>query len=167
MFSHAILTAATDILDLARSQSIQIATAESCTAGLISGALTEIAGSSDVVDRGFVTYTNAAKQQMLGVSADSLTNFGAVSAEVAAEMAYGAIINSQADLAVAVTGIAGPGGGSQDKPVGLVWFGLCKMGTAPTITKREFGDIGRSEIRLATVAVALALLREVLAQDFN
>jgi nicotinamide-nucleotide amidase len=114
--------AAAGVLDLFRARGLKIATAESCTGGLVAGALTEIAGSSDVVDRGFVTYSNEAKQAMLGVPAATLKRYGAVSAETAAAMAKGALKHSLADIAVAVTGVAGPGGGSKQKPVGLVYF---------------------------------------------
>lgn len=146
------------VLDAARAQGWRIATAESCTGGLIAGALTGVAGSSDVVDRGFVTYSNEAKQQMLGVSAAGIEKFGAVSAPVAKEMAYGALANSLADVTVSVTGIAGPGGGSPDKPVGLVWFGVAVQGQAPQAEKMEFGDIGREQVRARTVIHALKLL---------
>src|SRR6202035_4780856 len=116
------------VLDLCRKRGLRIATAESCTGGLVAGALTEIAGSSDVVDRGFVTYSNAAKEAMLGVPAATLERYGAVSAETAAAMAAGALKNSLADVTVAITGIAGPGGGSKQKPVGLVHFAAARRG---------------------------------------
>ena len=162
MYSQEIHDLATDILAKARDKHLMIATAESCTGGLISGALTEIAGSSDVFDRGFVTYSNEAKNQMLGVSAESLHRFGAVSEAVAKEMAYGALVNSRADISVSVTGIAGPGGGSPDKPVGLVWIGIASQGGMPRAVRHEFGDIGRTQIRNATVLSALELLRAEL-----
>lgn len=133
-----------------------IATAESCTGGLIAGALTEVAGSSDVVDRGFVTYSNAAKRDMLGVSEATLEAHGAVSEEVAAEMARGALERSAASLAVSVTGIAGPGG-SEHKPEGRVCFGLASDAGVITETM-EFGPIGRSAVRQATVNHAIELL---------
>ncbi|WP_020398934.1 CinA family protein [Kordiimonas gwangyangensis] len=158
MFSQEIHDLATEVLEEARARHLMIATAESCTGGLISGALTEIAGSSDVVDRGFVTYSNEAKNQMLGVSAESLTRFGAVSEAVAKEMAFGALANSRADASVAVTGIAGPGGGSTDKPVGLVYIGVASQGCMPRAIKCQFGDIGRTQIRTATVITALTEL---------
>lgn len=149
---------AEQVLSTARSSGFMIATAESCTGGLIAGALTEIAGSSDVVDRGFVTYSNAAKQQMLGVSAKSLERFGAVSEAVAKEMAFGAIANSLADIAVSVTGVAGPGGGSPEKPVGTVWFGCACQGMEPVSECVQFGDIGRAAVRQKTVEQALTML---------
>ena len=137
-----------------------IATAESCTGGLIAGALTEVPGSSDAFDRGFVTYSNAAKQQMLGVTADTLAEFGAVSEEVAAQMAAGALRNSDAGIAVSVTGIAGPGG-SEHKPEGRVCFGIAQPYGTRTETV-EFGAIGRHNVREATVQHALQLLLDAL-----
>lgn len=145
------------LLAAARAKGLRIATAESCTGGMISAALTDIAGSSDVFDRGFVTYSNAAKVAMLGVLPDTLQATGAVSEQVAREMAEGALARSDAALAVAVTGIAGPGG-SEFKPEGRVCFGLA-MTDRPTITETvEFGAMGRAEVRKATVARALYLL---------
>jgi nicotinamide-nucleotide amidase len=141
-----------------RARGWMVATAESCTGGLIAGALTDIPGSSDVVDRGFVTYSNAAKTEMLGVPADLIDRCGAVSAEVAAAMADGALTRSQATITVAVTGIAGPGGGSVEKPVGLVWFGLAVRGCT-TRTQSWIFPGGRAEVRAATVARALDLLK--------
>lgn len=153
---------ATRVLESARAKGYKLATAESCTGGLIAGALTDIAGSSDVVDRGFVTYSNEAKQQMIGVQAATLDKFGAVSSAVAKEMAYGALANSLADITVSVTGVAGPGGGSADKPVGLVWFGLAEHGKPPHAEKMLFGDVGRATIRERTVAHALTMLLDAL-----
>lgn len=149
------------LLDLCRMRKLTIATAESCTGGLVAGALTDIPGSSDVIDRGFVTYSNEAKIEMLGVDAATLAAHGAVSRETAAEMARGAISRSGADLAVAVTGIAGPSGGSAEKPVGLVH--LAAAGRSGNLLLREmrYGDIGRDAVRLATVTTALNLLREI------
>ncbi|MFV0386673.1 CinA family protein [Paracoccus sp. (in: a-proteobacteria)] len=152
---------AADVLTAARARGILIATAESCTGGLIAGALTEVPGSSDVVDRGFVTYSNAAKMQMLGVKAETLDTYGAVSEEVAAEMARGALTRSDAALSVAVTGIAGPGG-SGHKPEGLVCFGVATESAVRTETA-EFGAIGRAQVRAATVEHALRLLLARLA----
>ena len=155
--------AATRVLELSRTHGLKIATAESCTGGLVTAALTDIAGSSDVVDRGFVTYSNEAKQQMLGVPAATLKRHGAVSAETAAAMANGALKNSQADLAVAITGIAGPGGGSKQKPVGLVYFAAARRGGRRLTRVRRYGNIGRRKVRERSVADALALL-EMLAK---
>lgn len=135
-----------------------IATAESCTGGLISSCLTSVAGSSAVVDRGFVTYTNAAKTEMLGVPADLIADLGAVSGPVAAAMASGAITHSKADIAIAVTGIAGPGGGSDTKPVGLVFISIARRGAEPRVERHVFqGD--RDAVRLATVRRALGMLQ--------
>jgi nicotinamide-nucleotide amidase len=141
-----------------------LATAESCTGGLIAAALTEIAGSSDVVDRGFVTYSNAAKAEMLGVPAALIGQHGAVSDPVARAMAEGAIRHSAADLAVSVTGIAGPGGGTAEKPVGLVYLGVARRGGEVSAERQVFsGD--RRAIRLRTVERALALLHGLIATD--
>ena len=148
------------VLAAFRARGWMLATAESCTGGLIAGALTEIPGSSDVVDRGFVSYSNAAKIEMLGVLPGTLDQFGAVSEEVAAGMARGALERSGADVAVSVTGIAGPGG-SEHKPEGRVCFGVAMPDRVGTETI-EFGAIGRAEVRAATVAHALALLAEAV-----
>ncbi len=156
-----ILGDAAQLLKACEAAGLMIATAESCTGGLIAGALTEIAGSSAVVDRGFVTYSNAAKQAMLGVPAAMISQHGAVSAEVAKAMAEGAIAASQADLAVAVTGVAGPGGGSPEKPVGLVHFGCAQRGHETQLAHLVF-DGDRSAVRAQTVAKALAMLAERL-----
>ena len=155
------MTGAEALLALARSKGAKIATAESCTGGLIAGAITDIAGSSDIFDRGFVTYSNAAKRDMLGVHAATLEHFGAVSEEVAREMADGALARSAADLAVSVTGIAGPGG-SGHKPEGRVCFGLAEKGHATLTETMEFGPLGRAEVRRATVVHALEMLQRAL-----
>lgn len=144
------------VLDAARAKGVMLAAAESCTGGMIMSALTAVPGSSDVVDRGFVTYSNAAKRDMLGVSPDTLTAHGAVSEAVAAEMAQGALARSDAGIAVAVTGIAGPGG-SEHKPEGRVCFGLADAQGVVTQTV-EFGAIGRDAVRAATVDHALAMV---------
>lgn len=156
-----LIEQATALLELCRRKKLRIATAESCTGGLIAATLTDIAGSSDVLDRGFITYSNEAKQAMLGVPADLLSRFGAVSRETAEAMVSGALANSPADLAVAVTGIAGPGGGTPDKPVGLVHFAAAARGGAAIQRERRFGAIGRSQVREASVAEALAMLRDL------
>ncbi|WP_418904241.1 CinA family protein [Cereibacter sphaeroides] len=156
------MTEVAEILDRARRAGARIATAESCTGGMISAALTDVAGSSDVFDRGFVTYSNGAKFALLGVSEATLGHYGAVSEEVAREMAEGALERSEAELAIAVTGIAGPGG-SETKPEGRVCFALAER-DLPTFTETvEFGALGRAEVRRATVAHALSLLAEALA----
>ncbi len=157
-----------DIEDAARviiedfsARGLTIATAESCTAGLIAGALTEIPGSSAVFDRGFVTYSHEAKQQMIGVSAETLKAHGAVSRPTALEMAEGALRQSGAAVTVAVTGIAGPGGGSPEKPVGLVHLAAARKGRETLHREMRYGDIGRSAVRLATVRTALEMLAEI------
>lgn len=149
---------AADVLSAARARGWKIATAESCTGGLIGAALTGVAGSSDVFDRGFITYSNAAKQQMLGVLPATLNTHGAVSEQVAGEMAAGALARSDAQLAVSVTGIAGPGG-SDHKPEGRVCFGLAGPNGVISETV-DFGALGRNNVRAATVRHALELLRQ-------
>ena len=159
--SEELRIAATAVLDACRARGLKLATAESCTGGLVAGALTEIAGSSDVVDRGFVTYSNKAKQQMLGVPADTLRKHGAVSAETAQAMARGALARAGADIVVAITGVAGPTGGSADKPVGLVHFAAAARGGKLTHAEIRYGDIGRAEVRKKSVLQALAMLKEM------
>lgn len=162
MFPSPLLNLAEIILVEARAQKLRIATAESCTGGLIAGLLTEIPGSSDVVDRGFVTYSNRAKSDMLGVPGDMIADMGAVSEVVARTMAEGAVENSNAHLAVAVTGVAGPGGGTKMKPVGLVHIAACRENRSILHEAHRFGDIGRSDIRMKTVEAALLLLQRLL-----
>ncbi len=155
-------TRAETVLARARAKGAVLASAESCTGGLIGGALTEVAGSSDVFDRGFITYSNAAKVEMLGVKPETLAAYGAVSEEVAREMAEGALARSSATLTVSVTGIAGPGG-SEHKPEGRVCFGLAS-GTAPTHAETlDVGALGRAAVREATVDYALDLLIQRLS----
>ena len=163
MIDRALRTKAAHVLKVFRARGLTLATAESCTGGLVAGALTEIAGSSDVVDRGFVTYSNAAKEAMLGVPAVTLERHGAVSAETAAAMAAGALEHSEAHITVAITGIAGPGGGSKQKPVGLVHFAAASRDGRRLALHRRFGKIGRRRVRERSVAEALALL-EALAE---
>ena len=148
---------AADILDLARAKGVMIATAESCTGGLVAGALTDIPGSSDVFDRGFVTYSNAAKTAMLGVLPELIERHGAVSEEVAHAMAAGALENSNAQIAVSITGVAGPGG-TPAKPEGMVCFGLALESDVHTEI-RQFGALGRENVRQASVERALDLLQ--------
>jgi nicotinamide-nucleotide amidase len=155
------VTGAEALLALARRRKVMIATAESCTGGLIAGAITDIAGSSDIFDRGFITYSNAAKRDMLGVRSATLLQFGAVSEQVAQEMAEGALARSAATLAVSVTGIAGPGG-SDHKPEGRVCFSLAETGRPAFAETVEFGAIGRAQVRRATVIHALSLLIRAL-----
>src|ERR1700690_777545 len=160
--SKELRAAAKAVLDACRTRGLKVATAESCTGGLVAGALTDIAGSSDVLDRGFVTYSNAAKQQMLGVPADILREHGAVSRKTAEAMARGALGKGGADLVVAITGIAGPGGGNADKPVGLVHFAAAAARDgALTHAEKRYGDIGRAEVRHKSVLQALAMLKEI------
>jgi nicotinamide-nucleotide amidase len=142
-----------------RAAGRMVATAESCTGGLVAAALTEIAGSSDVVDRGFVTYSNEAKMDLLGVPAAVLAEHGAVSEATARAMAAGALARSRAGVTVAITGIAGPGGGVPGKPVGMVVFARAVAGGAVTAETRQFGDIGRAEVRRQAALFALELLR--------
>lgn len=149
---------AAQVLAAARAAGLMIATAESCTGGLVAGALTDIPGSSDVVERGFVTYSNAAKREMLGVRAETLDAVGAVSEAVAREMAEGALARSRAQLAVAITGIAGPGG-SEFKPEGRVCFAIARAGRPTQAETVDFGARGRAAVRRASVKHALTLLR--------
>jgi nicotinamide-nucleotide amidase len=157
MIDDADLALATQVLESCRSRGLTLATAESCTGGLVAAALTAIAGSSDVVERGFVTYSNAAKAELLGVPTQLIADKGAVSAEVAAAMAAGALLRARVGLAVAVTGIAGPGGAAPGKPVGLVHFGLARQGAATRTEQRVFaGD--RAAVRAQALRLALELL---------
>lgn len=151
------------ILNLARSLGWRIATAESCTGGMVAAALTDVAGSSDMFDRGFVTYSNAAKIDMLGVNPATLDEFGAVSEQVALEMAAGALAHSQADLAVSITGIAGPGG-SEFKPEGRVCFGLAQRQGPAIVKTTEFGALGRATVRIAARDHALAMLLKAMVR---
>jgi len=153
---------AAQVLDAARAAGLRIACAESCTGGMIAAALTDIAGASDVFDRGFVTYSNTAKETMLAVPAEMIRTHGAVSEPVARAMAEGALRRSDADLAVAVTGIAGPGGGTPDKPEGRVCFALARIGAATRVETVDFGARGRAAVREATVAHALGMLAQSL-----
>lgn len=162
MFNPDDIAAAQTLLARLRASRATIATAESCTGGLISALLTEVPGSSDVVDRGLVTYSNGAKCDLLGVPATLIARYGAVSAEVAVAMVGGALRASTADIAVAVTGIAGPGGASPGKPVGLVHIAAQARGARVLSLELNFGEIGRSEVRIATVRAALALVHQTL-----
>ena len=157
MFPDDIETLARTVVEAAAARRLTVATAESCTGGLVSAALTSVAGSSAVVERGFVTYSNAAKSELLGVPAALIDRHGAVSEPVARSMAGGALARSVAQVSVAVTGIAGPGGGTADKPVGLVHFAAAGPEGLVHV-ERRFGDIGREAVRLASVRVALDLL---------
>ena len=152
---------ARSLLDLCRSRRLMIATAESCTGGLVSGALTDIPGSSDVIDRAFVTYSNDAKRSMLGVDATTLATFGAVSKETATQMAVGALERADVDLTVAITGIAGPGGATAGKPVGLVHFAAAARDGRIIHRECRFGAIGRTAVRQRAVVEALKMLMEL------
>ena len=166
MMDPELIAAAVRVLDANRALGRTVAVAESCTGGLVSAALTEIAGSSDVFDRGFVTYSNEAKLEAIGVNQDILVTFGAVSIAVAWAMAQGTLVHSHADIAVAITGIAGPAGGSEKKPVGTVVFARAVRGGDPDVVVadvRHFGDLGRSEIRRQAALVALELLMPAAA----
>ena len=153
------------LLDLCRAKKLNIATAESCTGGLVAATLTEIAGSSDVVERGLVTYSNEAKHEMLGVPLGTLERHGAVSRETAEAMATGALAHAPVDLAVSITGIAGPGGATPNKPVGLVHFGAASRSGKLIHRERRYGDIGRAQVRRASVIEALAMLHELAEQE--
>ncbi|HWY83614.1 MAG TPA: CinA family protein [Roseiarcus sp.] len=164
MFPPDLIARAAELVARYRAAGLMAATAESCTGGLIAGLLTEIPGSSDMLERGFVVYSKAAKQELLGVPAETVVNRGAVSGETAVAMAEGALRASRAEVAVSVTGIAGPDGGTAAKPVGLVHFACARRGK-PTVAREErFGAIGREEVRLASVRVALDLLEAALSQ---
>ncbi|ACK49497.1 CinA domain protein [Methylocella silvestris BL2] len=158
MFGDPLLARAAGLVALYRESSLTFASAESCTGGLIAALVTAIPGSSDVFERGFVTYSNSAKAESLGVEAALIERVGAVSADVAAAMAAGILTHSPADVALSVTGIAGPGGGSPAKPVGLVFFGCARRGAEPKVLEQRFGDLGRNEVRMASVLVGLDLL---------
>jgi nicotinamide-nucleotide amidase len=163
MFPPDLLVRAAAIIARYRDLKLMVATAESCTGGLIAGLLTEIPGSSNVVERGFVVYSNAAKEELLGVPASTIAGYGAVSEETARAMAEGALRASRADVAVSVTGVAGPDGGTAAKPVGLVHLACARRG-APTLAREErFGDIGREAVRLASVRIGLDLLEAAAA----
>jgi nicotinamide-nucleotide amidase len=163
MTDQELIAQARELIELCRSRNLKIATAESCTGGLVAATLTEIAGSSDVLERGFVTYSNAAKETMLGVGRSILDRFGAVSRETAEAMAAGALVSAPVDLAVAITGIAGPGGATAGKPVGLVHLAAAHRSGGSRHYERRYGDIGRAAVRRASVVEALAMLR-TLAQ---
>lgn len=165
MIDDALRETATRVLDLFRARGLKLATAESCTGGLVAATLTEIAGSSDVVDCGFVTYSNEAKQNLLGVPAATLKRHGAVSGETATAMAAGALKNSRADVSVAITGIAGPDGGSKQKPVGLVHFAAASRDGRRIASSRRYGKIGRRRVRQRSVAEAFELLRKLAEND--
>jgi nicotinamide-nucleotide amidase len=157
--------AAIALLDLCKAKTLTVATAESCTGGLLAAVLTDIPGSSAVVDRGFVTYTNDAKQQMLGVPPATIEKYGAVSKETVEAMAKGALAHAQVQLAVSITGIAGPSGAVPGKPIGLVHFAAASRSGRLVHHEHKFGDLGRSEVRRRSVLQALAMLRELAEKE--
>lgn len=162
-FSPALLVKAEALHTACRAAGLKIGVAESCTGGLLAGLLTELAGSSDAFDRGFVTYSNEAKHELLGVPRDVLADYGAVSEQVARAMAEGTLNVARLDLAASVTGVAGPGGGSAMKPVGLVHFGAARRGRGTIHEVHRFGDLGRSAIRLKAVETAMDMLLRLAA----
>jgi nicotinamide-nucleotide amidase len=157
-----MMNRAAALLDAYREKGLKIATAESCTGGLVAALLTEISGSSAVVERGFVTYSNEAKIELIGVPAELIAAHGAVSEPVARAMAEGALAHSRADVAVGITGVAGPTGGTATKPVGLVHFGLARKGAGTIHLERRYGDLGRENVRRRAVEDALDLLEQAL-----
>jgi nicotinamide-nucleotide amidase len=161
MLDNDIVEAAKRLLDICKRKNLIMATAESCTAGLVAGTLAEVPGISSMLDRGFITYSNQSKQDMLGVSAATLEQHGAVSRETAEEMARGALAHAPVHLAVAVTGIAGPDGGSEDKPVGLVHFAVASRSGALVHAEKRFGNIGRPEVRKQSVLQAFRMLHDL------
>ncbi|HWK96819.1 MAG TPA: CinA family protein [Pseudolabrys sp.] len=158
MLDEDIVQAARDLLDICKRKNLLVATAESCTAGLVAGTLTEVPGTSSILDRGFITYSNEAKNEMLGVSRDLLAQHGAVSREVAEAMASGVLGHSRVHLAVSVTGIAGPDGGTATKPVGLVHFAVASRAGKLTHAEKRYGNIGRAEVRKHSVLQAFRML---------
>lgn len=162
MFSIEIETLARLLIDEARSRSLRLVTAESCTGGLVAGAICAIPGASDVFERGFVTYTNRAKQEMLGVPGDMIADHGAVSEPVARAMAEGALANSNSHIAVAITGIAGPGGGTPMKPVGTVHLAVARANRSVMHRHEVFDGETRPEVQAAAIAVALTMMREAV-----
>lgn len=163
MFSDRLINQAMLLLDDARQKRLKIVTAESCTGGLLGGLFTEIAGSSDVFERGFVTYSNKAKQEVLGVAGDVLADYGAVSEPVARMMAEGALEASRANIAIAITGIAGPGGGTPMKPVGTVHFACARENRAILHEVHHFGEIGRSRVREESLIASMDLIAQQIA----
>lgn len=153
---------AAKVLDACRAAGLMAATAESCTGGMIAAALTDVSGSSAVVDRGFITYSNEAKSEMLGVDPALIFAHGAVSEPVAAAMAEGALARSQAGITIAVTGVAGPGGGTATKPEGMVWLACARAGRPTTAKLEQFGPLGRDAVRRATVESAFRVMLESL-----
>ncbi len=165
MFDLVVLEAAEHLLDICKHKKLTVATAESCTGGLVAGAMSAISGSSSVLDRGFVTYSNRAKEQMLGVSPTILDAFGAVSRQCAEEMAKGALVHAGVDLTVSITGIAGPTGATPGKPVGLVHFAAASRGGQLIAHEAQYGDVGRSQVRRLSLLQALTMLCELADKE--
>ncbi|MFY9878861.1 MAG: CinA family protein [Pseudolabrys sp.] len=165
MADKELLVAAETVLNLCKSKKLTLATAESCTGGLVAAALSEIPGSSLVLDRGFVTYSNEAKQQMLGVTPATIDVYGAVSTACAEEMAKGALAHASVDLAISITGIAGPTGAVRGKPIGLVYFCAASRSGRVIAHYRKYGDIGRANVRRECVLQALAMLQELAKKE--
>jgi nicotinamide-nucleotide amidase len=165
MFDKEILDAASHLIDICCRKQLTVATAESCTGGLVAGAISAINGSSRVLDRGYVTYSNLAKQQMLGVTPATIDVYGAVSRECAGEMVKGALAHASVDLAVSITGIAGPTGAVPGKPIGLVFFGAASRSGRLVVHDRKYGDIGRDEVRRRSVLQALAMLTALAEKE--
>ena len=162
LFPQDLYDAAKALLDDLRRHALLVVTAESCTGGLVSGLLTEVPGASGMVERGFVTYSNAAKTELLGVPAEMIERYGAVSEEVARAMADGALARTPAHIALSITGVAGPDGGTAAKPVGLVYLGVAARGSSTRVRECRFGDIGRQEVRLASVREGIGLLASAI-----
>ena len=165
MADQSAINAAKALLDMCLRKKLTLATAESCTGGLVAATISEIPGSSAVLDRGFVTYSNEAKQQMLGVTPATIDVYGAVSTECAEEMARGALAHASVDLAVSITGIAGPTGAVPGKPIGLVYFCAASRSGRVIAHDRKYGDIGRAEVRQQSVLQALGMLRELAEKE--
>lgn len=165
MFDKEILDAASRLIDICCRKELTVTTAESCTGGLVAGAISAINGSSRVLDRGYVTYSNIAKQQMLGVTPATIDVYGAVSHQCAEEMVKGALAHASVDLAVSITGIAGPTGAVPGKPIGLVFFGAASRSGRVVVHDRKYGDIGRAEVRRRSVLQALAMLTELADKE--
>ena len=165
MFDLIVLEAAEQLLDICKRKHLTVATAESCTGGLVAAAISAISGSSAVLDRGYVTYSNEAKEQMLGVTPTTLEAYGAVSRECAEEMARGALAHAQVDLAVSITGVAGPTGGTPEKPVGLVHFAAASRSGQLIAHEGSYGDVGRSQVRRLSLLQALTMLSELAERN--
>jgi nicotinamide-nucleotide amidase len=165
MLDDDIVEAAKRLLDICKRKNLTVATVESCTAGLVAGTLTEVPGTSSILDRGFITYSNQAKEDMVGVSAATLKAHGAVSRQTAEEMARGAIARAPVELAVSVTGIAGPDGGSAEKPVGLVYFAAASRSGQFAHAEKRYGDIGRADVRKQSVLQAFRMLHDLAENE--